>query len=537
MSKPIGIDLGTTFSAITRWEQKIAATGPEVYNIPAEAANTLPSKVFREDDGDSGSHFIVGRIAQQSGIKEPDAYVNAVKRMMDEGDQSNIKLSGEDFTPIDISAEIIKVLLQNVEAVEGPNSFVPKGVVVTTPYYFKQHQNIFTKKAALKALKSLYSKRHKDTDSLFLGLLPEPIAAGLDYAFTKAEEGIGNENFLVFDLGGGTFDVTIFSLDTSDGRVKFEVLAINGDDRLGGEDFDKALFDWVLQESDLSLDELNEKDKIRAVRTIEPEITNTKVSLSSMKRTSIIIPYAVGSENIELDMTRNDFENILKGKISSNENFLSKIEVILDSVLSKANLDASDINSVLMVGGSSKIPAIKEIVEDKIGANKTKTIDQMDTAVARGASIYAAFLLDKKLEEEGKERKYLAIWNEIIIKERTAHQLGIDIDEKFYKIISDNQITPAQKTIPVSFKKLSEDKNKVLWDGLTILQGNKNSNSVIGNVKMPDIYAHGRDASNIKAKITFIAESSLIKVRIEVPKSSQDGGDIIVEEDLTLEAK
>jgi molecular chaperone DnaK (HSP70) len=536
MSKPIGIDLGTTFSAISKWEKRTAFTGAEVYNIPSETSDTLASKVFLEPEGeDEDNHFIVGKIAQQSGINEPDAYVHAVKRMMDEGEKKSILLRGNSYSPVDISSEILKALLDNVENVEGPGSFVPHGVVVTTPYYFKQHQNLNTKNATLQALKALYGNRHSDTDSLFMGLIPEPIAAGLDYAFTKAEEGISDEKFLVFDLGGGTFDVTIFSLDTSNSTVKFEVLAIDGNDRLGGEDFDKALFNWVLEEEGISLEGISEKEKKRAIRTIEPAITEMKITLSSMNKTTLMVPMAVGTQNIQLDVRRKDLEKVLQGEISSNENYLSKIELILDNVLNKAGLDAEDIQSVLMVGGSSKIPVIKEIVESKVGANKTRNIANMDTAVSRGAAIYCAYMLDKKLEEEGKKRKHLSLWNEIIIKERTAHQIGFKSGQGFYKVLPDNMITPAIKSIPVNISQLSEDGTRGLWNKLTVLQGNKNNYSEIGHIVMPEIYAHGRKANDIKAKITFIAESSLIKVQISIPKSNEDGTDIIVEQDLSLE--
>lgn len=534
MSHPIGIDLGTTYSAIAKW--KTIITDSEAYNIPAESSDTLPSKVFIDFDDDKGeNYFIFGSVAQGRGTSIPDQLITAVKRKMDDAG-CKYDILGRHYSPVDISAEILKHLLTIAEGVEGPGTYVPSGIVVSVPYYFKHHQNLNTKNAALKAINDLYAARNIQTplEELFLGLIAEPVAAGLDYAFNR-DTRESKENILVFDLGGGTFDLTIFHMHQKDTKIKFEVLAVEGNDRLGGEDFDRSFFQWMCKEQNIDFDQLDEKSKGRALKEINPALMGAKHVLSLARRTDITIPNAIGANHIVIDpVKQKDFEACITGKAGDKRDYYGEIDFKLDRVLQKANISTTDITSVLCVGGSSQIPKFKELIKDKFGENRIKEAKNIHLAVVRGAAIYASYLLDERLEAKGKPRQYLNKWDRIDYKDVTPHQMGIDLKGKFFRIISDNKLTPCSQTKIFEPDKLSEDGLRAVLEKLTILQGEPDDFSKIGEIELDDIYTHGRALSSISIHITFTADTSLIKVRTFVKEGNADKTDYLKEADLQL---
>ena len=525
---PIGIDLGTTYSAISKWETKSGSSDSRTYNLASQTSDVLASKVYLEKDGDDCS-FLVGRTALQKGITNPDNAVSAVKRKMDDADY-RYDLEGNQYGPIEISAEILKQLLKEVEAIEKPGGYLPDGLVVTVPYYFKQHQNLNTKKAVLKAISELYGSRRPDVERLFLGLVAEPIAAGLDFAFTNVGQNFSGQHFLIFDLGGGTFDITIFKLNQTGKNVEFEVLAIAGDDRLGGEDFDQVLAEEIWEEAGFDVDDLDEKSRRRVLTRAMPQVIEAKESLSNSKSTPFMLnSLASGMSEIDLTLRRADFETALA---EGTTDYISKVEMLVDSALNKAGIRAKQINSVLLTGGSSAIPAFQTMLIDKFGENSIRQNKQMNLAVSRGAAIYAAYLQDEQLQKEGKPRKYLTHWDSVKVIEPTAHSIGIRTSRSpFFVVIKDNQITPASKTLPVVPSQLSADGKKVAWEEIVVLQGNKDS--VVGKVRLTEeLYTHGRDKSQIRGKLTVTAHRNLIRVKLIMPGCRHDRSDYTLEEDL-----
>jgi len=536
MSHPIGIDLGTTYSAIAKWVSKIAFTGSEAYHIPSESSNTLPSKVFIEQDDDGTKGFVFGKTAIARGTSHPDQFITRVKRKMDDATY-RYSILGDEYSPIDISSLILKHLLHIAEGVDGPGTYVPAGIVVSVPYYFKQHQNVNTKSAALKAIKETYQNRNTkgSVENLFLELIAEPIAAGLDYAFNRDAQD-SNEKILIFDLGGGTFDLTIFELIQKNKTIKFKVLAVDGDDRLGGEDFDQSFLQWVFDHENINMEKLDKKVKRRALKAIQPMITEAKHSLADLKGTDIIIPNAIGSQHIEIDpVKRKDFEDCLSGKSGKKINYIAEIEYKLEKVLEKANFSASDIDWVLAVGGSSQIPKIKEIITDKFGSSKLKDAKDINLAVAKGATIYAAYLLDEQLSKKNEARKYLDKWDNIEIEMVTAHKLGVDLNGRFYSILSDNKLTPCSRTELFYPTKLSDDGQRAIIEKIVVLQGEPTDYSTVGEIDLQEIYTHGRNPDDITIKVTFTAKnSSLINVAIHIDKGNKDQSDYTTEADLKL---
>jgi molecular chaperone DnaK (HSP70) len=538
MSHPIGIDLGTTYSAIAKWVSKVQFTGSEAYHIPLENGYALPSKVYIEpDDDDENVHnFVFGKTAISKGYLYPDQYITAVKREMDDATH-RYSILGHEYSPIDISAQILNQLLFIAEGVEAPGTYVPCGIVVSVPYYFKQHQNINTKEAALIAIRQLYEGRkfNGDIEDLFLELIAEPIAAGLDYAFNRDAKD-STENILVFDLGGGTFDLTVFTLTQKNKSVQFKVLAVSGDDRLGGEDFDNSLFQWVCDYENIDLLSLDEKSKRRSFKEIQPKITDVKHVLTQLKKTDLSIANAIGSRHIEIDMIkRTDFEDCINGKNGSKVDYIGTIEYLLEKVLDSASISSSDINCVLAVGGSSQIPMIKKILSDTFGPSKIKDARDINLAVSRGAAIYAAYLLDERLEKNNQPRQYLNKWDNIEIGMVTPHQLGIKKKGTFYKILEDNHITPHKAKRFFSPTMLSDDAQFAILDKIEVLQGSKNDYSIVGEIELENIYTHGRNLDDIDIEITFEAKnSSMIHVSVLINKGNKDQSDFHRETELKL---
>lgn len=550
---PIGIDLGTTYSSVAKI-RKLRNGMPESrpYVIPQENDNTLPSKFYVE--GDQCSNYILGRPAVRHGILNPNNYASAVKRLMDTNEP--IKLDCGEFTPVKISSEIIKFLLIQVENVEGPGTFVPEGLVVTVPYYFGHVQNLNTKNAALSALEELYKERinnGKEIEELFIDLVPEPIAAGLDYAFNIADENIHDQNFLIFDLGGGTFDLTIFNLKQGrrpeNGKeisyIHFEVLSIDGNDRLGGEDFDESLMTYILEETGIlnEYNNLDEKSKRKAESTIRPDITNLKITLTTQEETELLIPNAIGASHIEYRIRRNEFEECLKGNKGKKIDYLEKIETKIDSVLDKAGMRSSDIDSVLLTGGSCMIPLVQNIVKRKFSDKKVRNLADLNLAVTNGATIYAAFKIDQKKinaakngnKDIDKSKLYLNIWDEIVITERNSHSLGIvDDDNQYFLIVSENRIMPYSSVNIFNPDTYTENNTKAKIGKIKVVQGSANSYTQIGELDVGDIYTHGRRLDHIYIKVNFIVQTTIVRVKIVVEKGKQDQSDLVVEEEISF---
>ncbi|PTL37806.1 Hsp70 family protein [Alkalicoccus saliphilus] len=401
--KPVlGIDLGTTYSAISRWTEK----GPRVYQNPQREYTWASVVYYDERQG-----FLVGNLAAKKALINPENAVIGIKRKMDDGEQP-LLINGKEYTPIDISSIIIKSVYEYAE--KTTPGFNPSGLVVTVPYYFTAVQNNNTSEAARAAGLNV------------LGVIQEPVAAALAYGIHE-EENLSDEIILVFDLGGGTFDLTIFRLTNTAEKLMFEVLATGGDDRLGGLDFDYELSKFIKEKSELNVQGLSKEDEVKMHANLMEAAKETKETLSSIDYDEIIKPNVLPGQHIELDISKWDFESCIN-------HFFVKMDTIIDDVLEKASLSKNDINRVIKVGGSSRIPKIDELLNEKIGSGKVFGNIDPDLCVAQGASIYAAHL-DERLN-----------WSkEIEIRTATAHALGVGLgDGKFSVMIQSNRRTPCE---------------------------------------------------------------------------------------------
>jgi molecular chaperone DnaK len=315
----IGIDLGTTFSCIARW----AGDRPEVVKGP-DGNDTLPSIVYIQDSGKP----LVGKFARKRLIIDPPNAVQHAKRYM--GDESKVyNLRGKNHTPTDISSMILNCLKEGyAKKFPGNSGFELAGVVITHPQYFKYPQIAQTQEAAEKA------------DLPVIRLLAEPVAAALDYGFTTYkdldEEKV--ERILVFDLGGGTFDVTVLQVINELNTLTFRVLSVGGDAMLGGTNFDDAFRDWSLKKAGIDLDSLDPTARDRSMAKLVDAIIEAKIQLSSMEEAYLAVPNILPNEHLDIEVTRDQFNEII-------EPFCSRVRRIVDSTISSDSIAPPRCNS------------------------------------------------------------------------------------------------------------------------------------------------------------------------------------------------
>ena len=354
MSKIIGIDLGTTNSCVSVME------GGEAVVIPnAEGNRTTPSIVAFSKDGER----MVGQVAKRQAITNPDRTVISIKREM--GSNYKVTIDGKSYTPQEISAMILQKLKADAEAYLGqPVS----EAVITVPAYFTDAQRQATKDAG--RIAGLDVKR----------IINEPTAAALAYGVDKESD----QKIMVYDLGGGTFDVSI--LEIGDGVI--EVLATAGNNRLGGDDFDKCIMDWMVAEFKKSDGVSLSADKV-AMQRLKEAAEKAKIELSGVTSSAINLPYitadATGPKHLDLTLTRAKFNELTAHLVEATAGPVRQ-------ALSDAGLTGNDIAKVLMVGGSSRIPAVQDVVKKLTGKEGFKGINP-DECVAMGAALQGGVLV------------------------------------------------------------------------------------------------------------------------------------------------
>ena len=355
--KIIGIDLGTTNSCIAVLE----GGAPEVITN-TEGERVTASVVAFTDTGER----LVGRLAKRQAITNPKHTVASIKREMGTDHRVKIELDGkvEEYTPEQISAMIIQKLKKDAEEHLGGKV---KKAVITVPAYFNDSQRQATKDAG------------KIAGLEVMRIINEPTAAALAYGLDKTEE----QTILVFDLGGGTFDVSILEI----GEGVFEVVATDGDTRLGGDDFDRRITDWLVEEfrKDTGIDLTSDPS---AMQRLKDAAEAAKMELSSRKETTINLPYitadATGPKHLEKKLTRAKFEQMI-------DDYLNRTINVVEATLHEAGKSADDIDQVILVGGSTRIPKVQELISSRIPGKINREINP-DEVVAAGAAIQGGVL-------------------------------------------------------------------------------------------------------------------------------------------------
>jgi molecular chaperone DnaK len=447
MAKTIGIDLGTTNSVVAVMEG-----GKPTVIANAEGSRTTPSIVGFSKTGER----LVGQLAKRQAILNPDKTIASIKRHM--GEDYKVNIDGKDYTPQEISSMILRKLADDASAYLGEKV---TSAVITVPAYFNDAQRQATKDAG------------KIAGLEVLRIVNEPTAAALAYGLEKEK----SEKVLVFDLGGGTFDVSI--LEIGDGV--HQVLSTSGDTHLGGDDFDQKVMDWICDEfkKQEGIDLHGDK---QAMQRVKEAAEKAKCELSSVMETNINLPFitadANGPKHLDLNLTRAKFEEL-------SLDLLNRCKTPVENALKDAGITKNDINEVVLVGGSTRIPAVQQLVKDYTGKDPNQSVNP-DEVVAVGAAVQAGVLAGEV--------------KDIVLLDVTPLTLGI---ETLGGVMT--PLVPRNTTIPISKSQVfsTAENNQTAVD-IHILQGERpmsSDNKSLGMFRLDGIAPAMRGIPQIE--VTF----------------------------------
>ncbi|MGD9685078.1 MAG: molecular chaperone DnaK, partial [Candidatus Obscuribacterales bacterium] len=478
MGKSVGIDLGTTNSVVAVMEG-----GQPTVIANAEGARTTPSVVAFSKSGER----LVGQLARRQAVVNPQNTIYSIKRFIGrrfEEVESEMKktsyrvtkgpdggckvtMQGKDYSPEEISAMVLRKLKQDAETYLGETV---TGAVITVPAYFNDSQRQSTKNAGVIAGLDV------------LRIINEPTAAALAYGLEKKTD----ETILVFDLGGGTFDVSI--LEVGDGV--FEVKSTSGDTHLGGDDFDHCLVEWIADEF-LKSEGIDLRKDPQALQRLTEAAEKAKIELSSVTETTISLPFVTANEtgpkHLDMKLSRAKFDDLTR-------ELVERCRGPVEQAIKDSGLNLSEINDVVLVGGSTRIPAVKELVKQMTGGKEPNQSVNPDEVVAVGAAIQAGVLAGEV--------------KEVVLLDVTPLSLGIEtMGGVFTKLVEKNTTIPCHKSETFS---TAEDNQPGV--DVYVFQGERalaRENKLLGNFRLDGIAAAPRGMPRIEVSFDIDANGIL----------------------------
>lgn len=492
--KIIGIDLGTTNSAFSVME----AGEPEII-VNSEGDRTTPSVVLYEEDGET----VVGKTAKNQSVKEPERTIETIKRHMGDEDYK-VQIDEEEYKPEQVSAEILGKIKRDAEDYLGEE--VEKAVI-TVPAYFNDNERSSTEAAG--EIAGFEVER----------IINEPTAAAMAYGFDDTQ----NETILVYDLGGGTFDVTVLEMASG----VYEVISTSGDNNLGGEDWTQRLIDHVVEHFE-DQHGVNLRNDEQAMQRIVEECEESKKELSSRDHTNITLPFLAQKDgepiNLDIEIKREDFEDMCS-------DLVEKTQEPLETSMEDAGVSESDIDTVVLVGGSTRMPMIRQSVKNQVGIDPRNEINP-DEAVAEGASVQGG-ILDNSDHESGVD--------DIVLLDVTSLSLGVETKGGlFEKIIEKNTTIPAENNKVFT---TAEDNQSAV--SIRVFQGEREiaeENELLGEFDLMDIPPS--PAGDPRIEVSFsIDESGIVSVTAEELGSNKaksvtvEGGKGLSDEEIEMMKK
>ena len=526
---PIGLDFGTSNSVLAHYTDEFHQRGAYAYALPLfDGRNIFPSIIYYNK---SKGKYVTGGAAKVKKILEPGSVATSVKRRIS---SEYIDIAGMKASPVDLTSRIIAGLLCEVKSTEL--TMEPTTVTMTVPYYFKQSQNYLLQQAAIKAFKEIFGKEYS------IDVIPEPVAAAIDYICSRNNERNLSETVLVYDIGGGTCDVTVVRYSLSGRSLEFEVLGIDGDEKLGGDDIDYLLLEYICDENNIDATGLfADKKYAKTISALLDAVRDVKEGLSLQEACNLIVPSLYVNDsyiNIDTVVTRQELNDILRNHKRPGQR--NSVVAALDEAIKRLKVKTRNVavDVLLPIGGTSMIPAIQKVVKEHYRSSQHYVLQDNGTqvSVARGAAIYSAMKDSRGLSPLGK-----SVQN-ITMKMRVPHSLSVAMhDGTLVQLIKSNSPAPAKATKKFYATRCDASRQLIELSSIELYQGDGTHVSsdgveLVGRIDLSKyrLYTHGRNLKDIPFQVTFQANATNLEANIMAVGVNEDKTDLMINETIKL---